>query len=93
VIFFWKLSYERVFLLNPTHGRMFAENRHMVLLWKLPGKRACDVLLEWTPERTHDVWKGYKYNPTDSGLTCWSSLDFADAFFLKVLWHRFALPS
>jgi hypothetical protein len=27
-------------------GRCFAENRHMVFIWKLPGKRACDVLLE-----------------------------------------------
>jgi hypothetical protein len=30
----------------------FAENRHMVFFWKLPGKRACDVLLEWILERT-----------------------------------------
>ena len=38
--------------------------------WKQPGKRACDVLLEWMLERTHDVWKGYKYNPRDSGRHC-----------------------
>jgi hypothetical protein len=30
---------------------------------------ACDVLLEQTLERTHDVWKGYKYNPTDKWTT------------------------
>jgi hypothetical protein len=45
----------------------FAENRNTVFFWKQPGKGACDVLLTWLPERTHDVWKGYKYNPTDSG--------------------------
>ena len=44
-----------------------AENRHMVLFWKPSGERACDVLLEQTPERTCDVWKEYKYNPTDDG--------------------------
>jgi hypothetical protein len=42
-------------------GGCFAENRHMVLFWKQPGKIVCDVSLEWTLERTHDVWKGYKY--------------------------------
>jgi hypothetical protein len=31
--------------------------------WKQPGTRACDVLLE----RLCDVWKGYKYEPTNSG--------------------------
>jgi hypothetical protein len=35
--------------------------------WKLPGKGAHDVLLERMFERAHDVWKGYKCNPTDSG--------------------------
>jgi hypothetical protein len=30
----------------------FAENRHVVFLCKLPGERACDVLLEYTLERT-----------------------------------------
>jgi hypothetical protein len=45
----------------------FAEIRHAVFFWKLPGERACDVLLEWTLERTRDVCKGYKCNPTDSG--------------------------
>ena len=35
--------------------------------WKQPGKRACDVFLECMLERTHDVWKGFNYNPTDGG--------------------------
>ena len=26
-----------------------------------------DVWLEQMLDRTHDVWKGYKYNSTDSG--------------------------
>ena len=66
VFFFWKLSYERMFLLKQTHRGCFGENRLMVFFWKLPGKRACDVLLKHTIERTHSVWKGHKYNPTDS---------------------------
>jgi hypothetical protein len=49
-------------------GRCFTENRHVVLFWKLPGKGARDVLLEQMLERTHAVWKVYKYNPTDSSL-------------------------
>jgi hypothetical protein len=28
----------------------FAESRHVVFLWKLPGKRACDILLEFILE-------------------------------------------
>ena len=48
-------------------GEYFAENRHMVVFWELPGKKACDILLEWMLERTHVVWNGYKYSPTDSG--------------------------
>ena len=66
VFFFWKLSYERMFLLKQTPRGCFGENRLMVFFWKLPGKRACDVLLKHTIERTHSVWKGHKYNPTDS---------------------------
>jgi hypothetical protein len=45
----------------------FVENRHVVFFWKIPGKGACDVLLEQTLERTCDVWKQFKYNPIDSG--------------------------
>ena len=57
--------------LKQTHARMcFAENQHMVFFWKLPGKRACDVLLEGMLKRTHDAWKVYKDNPTDSGSRC-----------------------
>jgi hypothetical protein len=39
----------------------------MVFFWKLPRERACGVLLEKMLERPHDIWKGYKYNPRDSG--------------------------
>ena len=62
----------------------FAENRHMVFFWKLPGERAFDVLLEWILERTHYAWEEYKYNQTvDSALICnatlyWSSLGLTD---------------
>jgi hypothetical protein len=38
-------------LLKQTCVRMFVENSHMVFFWKLPGKRACDVLLVQTLER------------------------------------------
>ena len=37
-----------------TLGGCFAENRHVVFFWKQPGKRACDVLLEQTLEKTRD---------------------------------------
>jgi hypothetical protein len=73
-------------------GGCFAENRHVGLgffFFLESGKRVCDVLQEWTLERTCDIWKGYEYNPTGSGqgcvtlvhlnALCWSSLDFADA--------------
>lgn len=46
----------------------FAENRHMVSFWTLSCEEgACDVLLEQILERSHDIWKEFKYNPTDSG--------------------------
>ena len=56
-----------MFLLKQTQHMegCFAKNRHVAAFWKQPGKRACDVLLELMLEKTHDVWKGYKYNPTD----------------------------
>jgi hypothetical protein len=47
-------------------GGCFAENRHVVFFWMMPGKGTCDILLHLSFERTHDIWKGYKYNPTDS---------------------------
>jgi hypothetical protein len=34
--------------------RAFVENRHMVFSWRLPGVRACDVLLEMMLDRTCD---------------------------------------
>lgn len=68
VMVFWKLSYEMVFCWSRRVGRGFVENIHVEFFWKLPGKRACDVLLERRLERTCDVWKVYKYNPVDSGL-------------------------
>ena len=65
---------------------LFAEEKLVVLFWKLPGKGACDVLpeLQRCPlERTHDVWIGYKYHPIDHrrhcaalvhlATLCWSS--------------------
>jgi hypothetical protein len=48
-------------------GECFTENRNVVFSWKLPEKRVCALLLGKMLERTHDVWKGCKYNPTDSG--------------------------
>jgi len=36
-------------------GGCSAENRHTVTFWKLPGKGACDVLLEQELERTCDA--------------------------------------
>ena len=51
-------------------GGCFAENRHVVFFWKLPGKMTCNVLLERMLKRTCGVWEGYKSNPTDRGLPC-----------------------
>ena len=68
----------------------------MMFCWKQPGKRSCDVLLECMLERTCDVQRGYKYNPTDSGrgLCCIGTryhsllvMVFAD----NALWYWFAL--
>jgi hypothetical protein len=36
-------------------GGCFAKNRHVVVFFRQPGKRACDVLLELMLERTRDV--------------------------------------
>jgi hypothetical protein len=57
-MFFWKLSYERMF---------WVRTEHVVFFWKLPGERARDGMLDRMLARTHDVWKEYKYNLTDSG--------------------------
>jgi len=51
VMFFWKLSHDRLFLLRQTRG----------IFWKLPGRGALDVLLELercSLERTRGVGKG-----------------------------------
>lgn len=54
----------------------------MVFFWKLPGEKPCEILLEWTLERTHGVWKGYKDKVIDSGQCsdigspCWLSSSF-----------------
>jgi hypothetical protein len=47
----------------------FAE-ADMLFFWKLFCERACDILLKWALEKTCDVWKVYKYNPTDSEGGC-----------------------
>jgi hypothetical protein len=55
------------------------------------GVRAGDVLLEWMLEMTIDVWKEYKYSPTDSrqgfgiGLPCWTLLILVFAADINVL--------
>ena len=79
-VFFWKQSYERMFLLRA--------DTWLVSFWKQLGNNARDTLLEHMLERTHDVWKGYKYNPTGREwsclvwvcltILCWASLGFAD---------------
>jgi hypothetical protein len=68
-------------------GGCFAENRHVVFFWKLPGKRACTVLLERTLARTLDVWKWYKYNSTILGDTVWHW------FTLPLCWSSFVMTS
>ena len=94
--------WEDIFCWSRHAGGYFAENRHMVFFWKLPGKRACDVLLEWTLERTH-VWKGFKYNPTHSSWCCGTDLPLTLLLvffglcwcwsYLMMLWLWFVLPS
>ena len=51
---------------------------HVMVFWKLSGERVYDVLLEWTVERARDIWKGYKYNPTESErmLLHWFTLQY-----------------
>ena len=77
-----------VFLETILWEGVFAENRCVVFFWKLPWKRACDVLLECMLETTCDAWRGYKYIPAVKrwhcmvlvhlATLCWSSLGFAD---------------
>jgi len=47
---------------------MFVENRHVMFFWKLPGKRACDILLNRHSRRHVMFGKGIKCSPTDSGI-------------------------
>jgi hypothetical protein len=87
-------------LLKQTCGRRFAENRYVVFFWQLLGKRACDIFIEWMLESTCDIWKGYKYNSTDSkqccvalvplATLCWSWLGFADT---GLCWHCCGISS
>lgn len=58
--------------------RCFAEDRHVVLFWRQPGKEAWDVLLEQMLERTRDIWKGYKDNQwtVDDARWYWFTLPF-----------------
>lgn len=71
---FWKLSYEG----------LFCWGRCIMFFWKQTGKRVSDCFLEQMLERTKDVWKGFKYNPTNSGihLSCYSLL-----LFLGLCWY------
>jgi len=77
-------------------GGCFAENRHVVFFWKLPEgeKGGCGVLLEQMLERTRDVWKGYKYNPTDRQRTM-QTADGALALVLlaTLCWSSFVMTS
>jgi hypothetical protein len=77
MLFFWKLSYEKMIFPEVNMGgggRCSSKSRHMIFFleasWK---KEACDVLLKQILERTCDVWKRYKYNSTDDGQ-CWMVL-------------------
>ena len=63
-------------------------------------KKGVWCLAEWMLERTRDGWKGYKYNPTDSGWQCvtlplfgglhWALLTLVLS--LMTLCHWLALP-
>lgn len=85
-MFFWKLSYKSMFPLKQACGRCFAENRQWCFL-ELPGKRACDALLERT-DSWENVWCLERdKHPTNSGqhcvalvflaTLCWPLLGFA----------------
>jgi hypothetical protein len=55
-MFFWKLSYERMFMLKQTSRRMFFSEQSYGVF----SEAAMCRLLEQTLERTWDVWKGFK---------------------------------
>jgi hypothetical protein len=66
-MFYWMLSYERVFLLKHTPDRMFCcKQTHGVFLEAAWKNEHAVFLLDWILGRISDVWKAYKYNPTDS---------------------------
>ena len=74
--FLWRLSCVMwCFSGNCLMRGCFAENRHVVFFWKLPGSRACNVWLKCTLERSVMFGKSLKYNPTDNRLCfCFGSL-------------------
>lgn len=68
--FFWKLPYERIIFAVANTWEDSLLRTHVVFFWKKPGKRTCDILLELMLESTYDIWRGYEYDPTDSGWCC-----------------------
>jgi hypothetical protein len=62
----------------------------MVFSWRQPGKRTCNVFLEEMPEKTHDVWKAYKYSQTHSGK-CWMILVHIAMVELRRHWSSLTL--
>ena len=60
-------------------GRYLAENRYMVFFWKIPGKRTCDIFLEWMLKRSCNVLEGYIYTHTYTNMN-------------GVVWYWFILP-
>ena len=65
----------------------FAENRHVVFFWNLPGEKACYVLMEWKLERAVLFGKDISIiqqtmNDIPSlvclARICWSSWGFAN---------------
>lgn len=87
---FWFLSrlscVMRYFSGNCLLRGCFGWSRHVMFFRKLPGKGACDILLEQTFERTHDVWRGYKCKPTDSGQNCVILVHLATLCWFHLSW-------
>lgn len=75
MMFFWKLSYERILCWSRHIGRSLTKNKHVVFFWKQPRKRVYDVLLEWMLEKTHDIGKGI--NISEQRVVCyWFAMPF-----------------
>lgn len=53
VIFFQRVSYEKIFLLKQIRERMFCWEERWVVFLKPLWKGVCDILLEQNPERRH----------------------------------------